>query len=162
MQKGILYVATGARYVEEARSSARSVRACNPGLPICLVTDQSIEPDADFDIVRDVHETPSGTAAGPENYLALDRVAYYRKILPLVGSPFEKTLFLDTDTWVGDSLEDLFTLLDSFVLSSRRLMWFMTTVLRKRKSPFLAFLPHLASLTPVYWRSGAAKRQSHF
>jgi len=116
MEKGILYVATGARYVEEARSSARSVRACNPSLPICLVTDQPIEPDADFDIVRDVHETPSGTAAGPENYLALDRVAYYRKILPLVRSPFEKTLFLDTDTWVGDSLEDLFTLLDRFDL----------------------------------------------
>lgn len=116
MERGILYVATGPRYVDEARSSAQSVRACNPGLPVCLVTDQAVQPDADFDIVLDVHESSSNLTTGQENYLALDRVAYYRKVLPLAGSPFEKTIFLDTDTWVGSPLDDLYMLLDRFDL----------------------------------------------
>ena len=49
-QAGILYYAIGARYLDECVISARSVRACMPGLPLALVTDHT-PPDALFDIV---------------------------------------------------------------------------------------------------------------
>jgi lipopolysaccharide biosynthesis glycosyltransferase len=113
MEKGILYVATGAKYLAEARVSARSVKLLHPSLSICLVTDQHIQPDEDFDLVQ---PAPSFNKEVSEKFLARDSVAYYRKISPLLDSPFEKTIFLDSDTFVGAPLDDLFTLLDSFDL----------------------------------------------
>lgn len=109
--EGILYIATGSRYVEEARRSARSIKRLRPDLPVCVITDQKITADHDFDIVLDAEDVRSHNA---ESYLALDRAAYYRKILPLLQSPFEKTIFLDSDTYVAEPLDDLFRLLDHF------------------------------------------------
>jgi len=109
--RGILYVATGASYLAEARRSAQSVKTLHPELSICVATDQGIAPDAQFDIVLPVANVP---AAGDERFLARDRVAYYRKIQPLLESPFERTVFLDSDTWVAAPLDDLFQLLDQF------------------------------------------------
>jgi len=40
MTQGVIYVATGADYMELARTSAQSLRATNPGLAIDLFTDQ--------------------------------------------------------------------------------------------------------------------------
>jgi len=110
---GVLYIATGAPYLEEARRSARSVKMLHPDLQICVVTDQVVPPDNDFDIVLDAEHENADTE---ERFLARDRVAYYRKILPLSRSPFEKTIFLDSDTWVAAPIDELFTLLDRFDL----------------------------------------------
>ncbi len=41
-ERGIVYVATGERYVREAEESARSVRKSNPYIPITLFTDSSV------------------------------------------------------------------------------------------------------------------------
>ena len=111
---GILYVATGAAYLAEARISAKSVRLHNPAIRIAVATDQELTPDDDFNFILPARQ-PS-IKQSEERYLARDRVAYYRKILPLLESPFEKTLFLDSDTYVAAPLEDLFTLLDHFDL----------------------------------------------
>jgi hypothetical protein len=112
--QGILYIATGLPYLEEARASARSVKGLHPGMAIAVVTDQAIAPDELFDRVLPAPSIPE--AVGSEKYLARDRVAYYRKILPLLDSPFEKTVFLDSDTYVAAPLDDLFVLLDHFDL----------------------------------------------
>lgn len=112
--QGILYIAMGAPYLEEARRSARSVKSHHADIKIAISTDQNIPPDTDFDIVLPVQPLPENP--GQERYLARDRVAYYRKILPLLDSPFNKTVFLDSDTYVAAPLTDLFTLLDQFDL----------------------------------------------
>src|SRR6185295_8034232 len=39
--EGFVYVATGSGYLEEARRSAESLRRCNPGCRICLITDDA-------------------------------------------------------------------------------------------------------------------------
>jgi hypothetical protein len=109
--QGVLYVATGASYLAEARRSAQSVKSLHPELPVCVVTDQGIGPDAQFDIVLPVANLPP---TADEHFLARDRVAYYRKIQPLLESPFERTIFLDSDTWVAVPLDDLYQLLDQF------------------------------------------------
>ncbi|MEO6848723.1 MAG: hypothetical protein ABI443_13380 [Chthoniobacterales bacterium] len=96
---GILYVATGERYIAEAVQSARSAKKQMPDLPICLFADeQPSQPDA-FDEVRIIEN--------PRHFFA-------DKVQPMLDSPFERTLFLDTDTFVCHPLEDVFQLLERF------------------------------------------------
>ena len=42
--RGILYFATGAKYVAEAVASAESAKKLMPGVPIALVTDEGEAP----------------------------------------------------------------------------------------------------------------------
>lgn len=95
---GIIYVATGDKYIAEATVSARSVKRVMPDVPILLHSDQ--QPDAEcFDAVVQMTEF---------------RYNCYDKVPPLQNSPFEKTLFLDTDTFVYDALDEIPALLDRF------------------------------------------------
>jgi hypothetical protein len=96
MADGVLYVACGDRYVESAAQSARSVRAVTPGIRIAIATDGAV-PDA-FDEVVPLTE-PNG---------------YRAKIVGMIASPFDRTLFLDVDTYAAGDLSELFTLLDAF------------------------------------------------
>ncbi len=109
--RGFLYTAFGAKYVLEARVSARSVKAADATAKICLVTDQAMEPDAEFDIVM-----PITSASTTETYAALDSGAYYRKIEQFARSPFDLTVYLDSDTYVPHPLTGLFDLLDRYDL----------------------------------------------
>jgi hypothetical protein len=75
-----------------------SIRAVVPQLPIALVADMPIESDL-FDHVM-VLENPE--------YHCGD------KIPGIMMSPFERTLYLDTDTYACADFTDLFRLLDQF------------------------------------------------
>ena len=105
---GILFYAIGAQYLDEAVTSARSVRACMPDLPLALVTDRTA-PDKVFDIV-----------SPPVDGLGFKA----QKMATLKRSPFEKTLFLDTDTFMAAPVSELFEALDDYdiamALSSRQ------------------------------------------
>jgi hypothetical protein len=101
--RGVLYVATGRKYLDEAVRSARSVKACMPGIHATLFTDASDVIDPCFDEIRRL-ENP--------------RYSYIDKIAPLKDSPYERTLFLDTDTCVCVSCDELFTLLDRFEIAA--------------------------------------------
>jgi hypothetical protein len=95
---GVLYAATGSRYVDEAAVSAVSLKKVMPGIKIHLYTDLDEVPEV-FDAVSKI-ENP--------------RLNCYDKVLPMLNSPFEKTLFLDTDTYVCSELSELFKILDRF------------------------------------------------
>ncbi|MEO6054679.1 MAG: hypothetical protein ABIP97_11755 [Chthoniobacterales bacterium] len=97
--KGILYVATGERYVAEAMQSARSAKRQMPDIPICLFTDKRPASTDAFDEIRIIEN--------PRHFFA-------DKVQPMLDSPYERTLFLDTDTLVCHSVEDVFQLLDRF------------------------------------------------
>ena len=94
--KGILYVATGKIYIEEAIRAALSCKRFN-NYPIALVTDSNeyLLPNGLFDQV----------IIKGANYS-------YRDKLLIRYSPFEHTIFMDTDTYVCDNLDDLFRILD--------------------------------------------------
>ncbi len=109
--RGFLYTAFGAKYVAEARISARSVKRADPDAKICVVTDQAMQPDAEFDIVL-----PITAAATNETYAALDSGAYYRKIEQFARSPFDRTIYLDSDTYVTAPLTEVFDLLERYDL----------------------------------------------
>ena len=97
---GVLYVATGSRYIEEASTSARSLRNVAPAIRIHLYSDQ---------------EPSSGIFDQVDRMLDF-RYNCHDKVPPLLHSPFEKTVFLDTDTYICGSLHELECLLDRYDL----------------------------------------------
>ena len=103
MSFGIVYVATGEKYVKEAGISARMVRRWMPDVSISLFTDftgNNLPPffDNTFHLSDPAH-------------------SFFDKIEPLINSPYEKTLFLDTDTLMVESVYELFELIDKFDLA---------------------------------------------
>jgi len=94
--KGFLYVATGPRFIAEACASARRVKELMPGVPIALASD--VRPENKLFAHWIPIENPCGTFAD--------------KIAPLAKTPFEQTVFLDTDTYVCEPVPELFELLD--------------------------------------------------
>ena len=103
--KGFLYVATGRSYMEEAIRSATSFKKQMPDMPICLFTDL---PDdaanaACFNVVRDIPKP----AFGPSD-----------KFFGLNNSPYDQTVFLDTDTYCVDQVIELFRLLERFEIAA--------------------------------------------
>jgi hypothetical protein len=96
-RQGVVYVATGKKYYDEACISVRSLKASNT-LRTAIFTDQP-QQNPDFDLHIPVKSTGDG---------------FLDKVVNLKDSPFERTLFLDTDTFVCSDLTDLFSLLDQF------------------------------------------------
>ncbi len=111
LSNGFLYTAFGEKYMAEARISARSVKRADPTAKICVVTDLDLLPGAEFDIVLPM--TPPDAV---ENFALQDSGAYYRKIPQFLRSPFERTVYLDSDTFVTGPLGGLFDLLDRYDL----------------------------------------------
>jgi hypothetical protein len=95
---GFVYVATGAGYVTEAMSSAASLRTAMPQANICLITDAALTSAHPFDtiIVRE------NVRHGP-----IDKTL-------AIHAPYERVVFLDTDTFVAADLSDLFAIVDNF------------------------------------------------
>ncbi len=100
--QGFLYVAFGHKHTQEAIISVASLRKFNPDANIAVVTDQDIGSSEFNQIIRAAAPELSGTGN------------YHVKIEGLRRSPFERTIFLDTDTVVCGDLTDLFPLFDKF------------------------------------------------
>ena len=103
--RGVVYVATGDAYITEARESAASVREAMPGVPICLITDVDVDPGSAFDTIV-THAEGAGTKRFKQN---------------LHLSPYDRTVFLDTDTFVAADVSDLFTVLDRFEIAAKQI-----------------------------------------
>ena len=98
-EKGYFYIAYGEAFTKEALMSIESLRRYTD-LPIALYTDQS---ESMFKDNR--HITYLGKIVA--NHLRA-KVDYMNQ------SPFEKTVFLDTDTVIVRNCDDMFDLLDRF------------------------------------------------
>ena len=97
---GVLYVAAGPEFLEEAVASALSLRSSNPDLPVAIFTDQDISQHHNlFDIVRAISDPKRDSND---------------KIQGIADTPFEKTVFIDTDTRILRDISDLKLLLDRF------------------------------------------------
>lgn len=98
MERGILYIATGERYTREAQQSAESVRN-NVEYPISIFTDCA---SATGDVFTHVFEIES------------EAEGYHNKIKYMRESPFEKTLFLDTDTHINSDISGIYEILEKY------------------------------------------------
>ena len=105
---GIIYIATGKRYLAEAVHSANSAKKLMPDIPISLWIDRNTDKNVNinhnncFDSINMIHDP---------KYSFLD------KMRPLFETKYEKTLFVDTDTYFLDSIYEISTLLDQFEIA---------------------------------------------
>jgi hypothetical protein len=97
--EGIVYSCSGAPYAAEAVQSARSSLRHNR-LPHLLFTSVEVEVEGEPGLSV-AHFEPSGNPY-------LDKIANMRR------SPFERTIYLDTDTFVVDEIAHLLALLDHY------------------------------------------------
>ena len=101
-KRGIVYIATGEQFVEEAKISAESVRSEMPDISITLFTDKKIATDL-FD-----------------NILLIDKPRYDfgDQVFNIDRTPYERTIFLDSDIYLDDSIYDVFEVLDEFDIAA--------------------------------------------
>jgi hypothetical protein len=94
---GIVYIATGERYVRATVKSAASVKQHCKNLKVHLFTD----------LKEFSHD-------GIDGVTIIDQPHRRSKVDYLFKTPFERTLYLDSDTRVVDNIEDMFNLLNNF------------------------------------------------
>lgn len=99
MTSGAIYIITqDPRYVGLLENSAASLKRAMPGLPITAFSQFPIESPCIDSVVR---VSPS-------------RDGCYDKARLMLESPYERTLFIDADTYVLEPVDELFALLDHF------------------------------------------------
>jgi hypothetical protein len=102
VNQGLLYFAKGETFVAEAERSARQAAKVMPGYPIAIVADR--EPDVDcFDTI------------------IIDKTPFEKRDKPraLQKTPYDRTIYLDTDTYLSDGIVELFDILGEFDLALR-------------------------------------------
>jgi Glycosyl transferase family 8 len=129
-----VYVASGNTYLDECAISVGTLAKRSPSLPFAIFTDEP--------------QSWVGRSWTEENVMILPREAISGKawtactglkIEAIERSPFDKTLFLDTDTAVLGNVEPMFDLLDRFdVAAGECTHWFgqcTPEILRTSQAP---------------------------
>jgi hypothetical protein len=99
MTTGAIYIITqDSRYTGLLLNSAASLKRVMPDLPITVFTQFPLE-SPDFERVIHVDGSQDG---------------FYDKTLFIQQTPYERTLFIDADTYVVEPVRELFTILDQF------------------------------------------------
>lgn len=102
MNRGVLYIATGEEFFDEAVKSISSLRRQMPEIGITLITD----------IEKPIKEDISIINLSDPDYSFRDKVQYMKK------SPYDKTIFLDSDTYITGDISELFEILDRFDIAA--------------------------------------------
>lgn len=152
--RGIIYSATGDFWLDEAIRSARVSRGFN------------LIPHLIFTNARPPEEPIEGVEF--EKYMTTGD-PFLDKITSIRRSPFAQTLYLDTDTYVTASLDDVFDLLDRFDIAaahaqgytkhpdhgqSEAFYDFNTGVIALRKTPdVVAFLANWSATYELWAKS---------
>ncbi len=103
MSKGIIYIVAGQKYIDEACQSASSVKRYMPELPITIFSDHPVESKC-FDncIILE------------NNYYTKNSYNFLDKVINIARSPYDYTLYLDSDTYICADISEMFDLLDIF------------------------------------------------
>lgn len=94
---GIVYVATGEKYIERALYSASSLKTHSPDCRMTIFCDQKID-NSIFEQVEFIKP----------------KRAHLNKIIHIAHSPYDYTLFVDADTYICADISGLFDLLNRF------------------------------------------------
>jgi hypothetical protein len=99
MLNGAVYIIThDQRYVDMLLISAASLKRAMPDLPITVFSQFPVESNLVEKVIQ-VEPTVDG---------------FYDKSRLIRESPYERTLFIDADTYVVEPIPELFSLLDKF------------------------------------------------
>lgn len=97
---GVLYIGTAKEYLKESVKSARSVAEQNPSLGLAVVTSPALARDKETKIFNHVITVED----------IFDDVR--DKCYNLHKTPFDRTLYLDADTYVVDDICQIYKILD--------------------------------------------------
>jgi hypothetical protein len=98
MKKGVIYIATGSKFVEEAKLSAKSLKSSNNNIHVTLMTDKEKNVGI-FDNTINIEDP---------------KYNFEDKVKNLSKFNYEKTLYLDTDTFIQGNVSELFNILDGY------------------------------------------------
>ena len=98
LEKGFFYIVFGESFIKEALMSIKSLKR-NNAEPVALYTD--VEYNSSFDGLVDIHRKIS-----PQHIRA--------KVDYITETPFQKTLYLDSDTVIVRNISDMFDVLERF------------------------------------------------
>lgn len=107
LKRGIVYAATGERYLREALTSAATAKAAMPNLPVALFTDLPNSP-----LLRSCGAVDLVIPMAEVTHTFAD------KLRPIQQTPYEETLYLDTDTYVAATVEGIFDLLPKYDMAA--------------------------------------------
>lgn len=102
MSQGFLYIATGSQYISEAKTSVRSLKRHVTGEKVALATDEDVHSDL-FDQIISMEDLTADFSSSN---------------IPPKLSPFDKTVFLDTDTYICEDITGLFDILNEYDLAA--------------------------------------------
>ena len=96
MQEGVLYIGFGENFLKEMLLSAESVKKHNKGMHITAFVDKEIDSEFidDYEIIEVSHLRP--------------------KVDYITQTPYERTIFLDTDTIIDYNIEEMFEILGHY------------------------------------------------
>lgn len=106
MEKGVVYAVTGTKknFFREALLSIWSIRRYNPDLPVIIYSDKS-KYEGELPPNVDVRQLAEPTFSFVDKWKAIEE------------SPFLKTLYLDTDTFVCQNIEVIYEYLGQFEMT---------------------------------------------
>lgn len=100
--RGVVYIATGEQYIKEAHRSVQSLKDACGDIHTTLFTDDKVGSEY-FDDIRQLED--------PDH-------DFGDSILKPSMTPYDKTLFLDSDTHICGDITDVFELLDRFDIAA--------------------------------------------
>jgi hypothetical protein len=112
MTCGVLYIATGEKYIKEASNSAESVNNQMPDIDTAIATSDIEQDLSTFDQVIEL-EKADRTSIDGRQWLINSTIG------PNL-SPFDRTLYLDSDTRVCTDISEVFDMLNDFDLVMAR------------------------------------------
>ncbi len=113
MTCGFLYIVYGnKKYHREAEVSCRSIKKHHPHLPVAIITDKLENVDTEFAGWDEILPYPEKVCHDKDDGKVDGKFEFKVDCMGL--SPFEQTLFLDTDTFCTGPLQGLFSLLSYF------------------------------------------------
>jgi hypothetical protein len=121
MKEGVVYIATGQKYIGEALKSAASLKGMNRSVHVTVFSDREIDSPYVDGVVRiegaEATRKPQPVTVrngGADPVAGRQPKGMFNKVSYMGQSPYERTLFLDSDTYIAGEISDLFELLDSF------------------------------------------------
>lgn len=102
MSHGVIYIATGEEFIGEVETSAEQLNRVMPDLDISLFSDQPPETEV------------------INNHIEIEDPEYdfIDKISRLKETPYDRTLYLDSDVYVNEPIPEVFEILDRFEMAA--------------------------------------------
>ena len=137
MKIGAIYIITqDSRYRELLLNSAASLKRAMPDLPITVFSQFPLE-SANFERVIRVEGSQDG---------------FYDKTLFFQQTPYERTLFIDADTYIVEPVPELFTMLDQFDFAATHEEYLNTDWWNRYPRPDICLLYTSLPKVRVGWR----------